>query len=137
MVFVEELTSGKSIAFFNQAPTRRDMAEIAWSPDCSVLTFEATADELEAALGSLEGGATFISSKLLKTLAPQSDAVRLSPREADVARLLVQGLSNSEIAERLVISPHTVRSHLQAMTTRLEVSNRGKLAVKIREMKLV
>jgi DNA-binding NarL/FixJ family response regulator len=43
----------------------------------------------------------------------------LTPREKEVLELLAQGLSNQAIAERLVISPHTVRNHVQNLLTKL------------------
>ncbi len=52
-------------------------------------------------------------------------AAVLSPREAEVLRLLAEGLSNAEIAERLVVSPRTVNTHLTSIYTKLNVSSRG------------
>jgi NarL family two-component system response regulator LiaR len=48
----------------------------------------------------------------------------LSDRELEVLALLVDGLSNDEIAERLVISPGTVRHHVSACISKLGASNR-------------
>jgi NarL family two-component system response regulator LiaR len=53
----------------------------------------------------------------------------LSQREKEVLALLVDGLSNDEIAERLVISPGTVRHHVSACITKLGASNRTQAAV--------
>ncbi|MBA2682529.1 MAG: AAA family ATPase [Ktedonobacteraceae bacterium] len=49
---------------------------------------------------------------------------RLSPREADVLRLIAQGKSNREIAEALVISERTVASHLANIFNKSGVENR-------------
>lgn len=52
---------------------------------------------------------------------------KLSPREHEVACLAAQGLTSTEIAERLVISPHTARTHLKRIHERLGVSTRAEL----------
>jgi DNA-binding CsgD family transcriptional regulator len=49
---------------------------------------------------------------------------RLSPREREVMEYVARGLTNSEIAGELVISPITVRNHVSSILTKLEVSNR-------------
>jgi ATP/maltotriose-dependent transcriptional regulator MalT len=54
----------------------------------------------------------------------RSPAAGLSGREAEVVRLVAQGLSNAEIASRLVISPRTVTTHLQHVYARLGVESR-------------
>jgi DNA-binding CsgD family transcriptional regulator len=52
----------------------------------------------------------------------------LSPRERAVARLAMQGLHDAEIAERLVLSPHTVKHHLKAIYRKLGLRSRVELA---------
>jgi DNA-binding CsgD family transcriptional regulator len=54
----------------------------------------------------------------------------------DVIRLLVQGHSNSEIADGLYLSPNTIRSHLQAISAKLGVTSRAKLAARARALGL-
>jgi DNA-binding CsgD family transcriptional regulator len=48
----------------------------------------------------------------------------LTPREVEVLRLLAHGLTYAQIAERLIISPHTVNRHLTAIYTKLNVTSR-------------
>jgi len=57
-------------------------------------------------------------------------AVRLSERELDVVRLVVEGRSNDEIAARLGIGAKTVESHLRRLFERLDVASRTELATR-------
>jgi DNA-binding NarL/FixJ family response regulator len=54
-------------------------------------------------------------------------AVELTAREARLVELARQGLSNPEIAERLVLSVRTVESHLYRAMQKLGVSDRREL----------
>lgn len=54
----------------------------------------------------------------------------LTPREREVLDLLAQGLTNNAIADRLVISPNTVKRHLKAIFAKLEVSTRAAAVAK-------
>jgi HD-GYP domain-containing protein (c-di-GMP phosphodiesterase class II) len=53
----------------------------------------------------------------------------LTNREVEVLRLLVRGLSNKEIAERLVISRKTAGSHIEHIYTKIGVSNRAQASL--------
>jgi DNA-binding NarL/FixJ family response regulator len=57
----------------------------------------------------------------------------LSQRELEVLRLLVAGLPRDRIAERLVISPHTVRTHVQRLHRRAGVHSTVALVARARE----
>jgi LuxR family maltose regulon positive regulatory protein len=55
-------------------------------------------------------------------------ALGLSRREFEVLRLLAEGLSNRQIAERLVLSEHTVHRHVANILRKLGVGSRSAAA---------
>jgi DNA-binding NarL/FixJ family response regulator len=57
----------------------------------------------------------------------------LTSREREVAHLAAEGLSNEEIAKRLVLGSETVKSHLKKIFRKLGVTNRASLANKLRK----
>jgi NarL family two-component system response regulator LiaR len=60
-------------------------------------------------------------------------AALLSDREVDVLKLLAAGKHNSQIAQELYLSPHTVRNHVSNILAKLHISNRSEAtAVAIR-----
>ena len=56
----------------------------------------------------------------------------LTEREAQIAELVADGLSNKAIASRLSIEPATVKNHVHSVLGKLEVSSRGEAAAKLR-----
>ena len=77
-----------------------------------------------------------IAAKVLAELGPAptggsspTSADHLSTRERDVLRLLVEGLSNEDIATELCLSPGTVKKHLGRVMTKLHMNNRVQVAV--------
>lgn len=73
-------------------------------------------------------GATHELARLSSLSVERADGRRqetsLSAREREVLTLLVAGRTNREIAERLVVSPHTVARHVEHIYAKLGVSNR-------------
>jgi len=61
----------------------------------------------------------------------------LSPREKEILRLLAEGYSNKEIAEKLVISPSTVHSHRGNLMDKLGLGNRRDLIQYARKRGLI
>lgn len=54
---------------------------------------------------------------------------RLTEREKEIVRLVSNGMSNQEIADQLVISEHTVKTHISNILKKLELNNRTKIAL--------
>ena len=64
-------------------------------------------------------------------------ATALTRRELDVLRLMVQGLNTSRTAERLRVSPATVRNHVQNIFGKLGVHSRTQAVARARELGLL
>ena len=57
----------------------------------------------------------------------------LSDREREVLALIAQGYKNAEIAERLILSPKTVRNHITNILSKLQVADRTEAIMRARE----
>jgi len=69
--------------------------------------------------------------------ATQSLVEPLTEREVELLRLLVAGLSNAEIAEKLVIAVSTVKSHVNHIYGKLGVGSRTQAVIKAQELHLL
>ena len=61
----------------------------------------------------------------------------LSPREVEVLRLIAVGANNAAIAQQLVISLHTVKTHVAHILAKLNVTSRTEAALRARELGFV
>jgi two-component system nitrate/nitrite response regulator NarL len=97
---------------------------------------------LAAALRALARGLLVFDEALLQPLlrprpVPQAPLDPLTPRELEVLQLLAQGLSNRRIAERLGISEHTAKFHVNAIVTKLGAQTRTDAAIRAARLGLV
>ena len=99
----------------------------------SYLLKDVELDELAEAIRLAYEGRSTLSPEAAKALVeatkkPPDLGYDLSERELDVLALLVEGLSNAEIAERLIISHHTARFHVSTILSKLGAANRAEAA---------
>ncbi len=85
----------------------------------------------EAALTPALAGRMLEEFRCLSQYGPdlaEGEAVTLTPREQEVLSLAAEGKADKEIAEALVLSPHTVKSHMRNILAKLHVSSRYEAA---------
>ena len=101
-----------------------------------------TASELAIAIRSAHARRMTLSSEAAQVLVqattqPMSASDDLTDREREVLALMVEGLNNNEIADRLVVSPSTVKFHIANIFMKLGVENRVAAVTTALQRKLV
>lgn len=97
------------------------------------LTKDAGADEIAAAINAVARGEAAldpaVQAHVLAGLAEHADDPALpdglTPREAEVLTLIAEGLTNTQIADRLVVSQATVKSHVNRVFAKAAVRDRA------------
>jgi NarL family two-component system response regulator LiaR len=96
-----------------------------------------TADELAAAIRAAHAGRSTLAPEATVALIeaavrpappPPEVAFGLTPREEEVLAWMTKGLSNGEIAERLTVTPETVKFHVSNILSKLGCSSRTEAA---------
>ncbi|MCK2219477.1 response regulator transcription factor [Actinomadura sp. ATCC 31491] len=103
------------------------------------LTKEVRGEELRAAVRTVAAGdallAPGVTRRVIERFAhrppppPGGRLPGLTPREHEVLRLVAEGLPNGDIAARLFISPHTVKTHVTNMINKLGLRDRTQLVI--------
>jgi DNA-binding NarL/FixJ family response regulator len=100
------------------------------------------ADMLQAIRAAGRGEAIFspaIATRLIdffaatRPIAPPQVFPELTEREREILNLIAQGNSNTEIANRLVLSPNTVRNYVSNVFSKLQVADRAQAIIRARE----
>ena len=99
-------------------------------------------DDLVAALAAVARGLSVTDPRLgLPTMtspvSPFGPLLQLTPRETEALRLLAEGLPNKAIAERLGISEHTVRFHVNSLMGKLGAQSRTEAVTKTTRLGLL
>ena len=94
---------------------------------------------LLTAIAAVREGASYFDQQVARTvvtrLKPPADSDKaaamgqLSEREMDVLKLMVEGLSNPQIAAELYLSPNTIKTHVRGIMNKLAVDDRVQAAV--------
>lgn len=111
--------------------TAADLREAVVAGADGFLLTTAPLAELERAIEATARGERVVSPEvamhLVGTWRPEGSAPQrasLTPRELDVLRHMAEGLTNAQIAERLDVSPRTVKTHVQNLLSKLDTPDR-------------
>lgn len=85
-------------------------------------------DDLMDAIRAVHAGKSRIPPAVAQRLADRMGGPELTARELEVLKLIVGGNSNKEIAQRLFISEATVKTHINSVLGKLQVSDRTQAA---------
>lgn len=101
-----------------------------------------SAEELSSAIKQAHSGKPVLAPEAAQALikaAQRMDnpAEELTPREKDVLRMMKEGLTNPEIAEKLIISRSTVKFHVSSILSKLGVSSRTEAVSHAIENKII
>ncbi|MBA3055849.1 MAG: response regulator transcription factor, partial [Sphingomonadales bacterium] len=97
-------------------------------------------DSLLKAIDAINNGLRYVADELIDTAIAPAGVTRtssclsaLSPKERGVAQHVARGLRNREIAALLATTEGTVKVHLHSIYSKLGISNRTELAIKLNE----
>lgn len=122
-------------------PVQEDIVEFVNAGVSGFILKDATFEDLVSTIRSVAEGAHVLPPQLTSTLFSQIakeavikgragalDSVRMTPREREVIDLIGEGLSNKEIATRLNVATHTVKSHVRNIMEKLALHTRLQIA---------
>jgi len=122
-------------------PVHEDIMEFVNAGVCGFIMKDATLEDLVKTIRAVAQGAHVLPPQMTGSLFSQIakdalakgrpevlDSVRMTPREREVINLIAEGLGNKEIAARLNVATHTVKSHVRNIMEKLTLHTRLQIA---------
>lgn len=132
---------GSKVIVMDLLPVHEDIVEFVNAGVSGFIMKDATLDELASTIRSVARGVNVLPPQMTATLfseiardavargRPEAlDSVRMTPRERQVINLIAEGFANKEIASRLHIATHTVKSHVRNIMEKLTLHTRLQIA---------
>ncbi len=121
-----------------------DLASLVWLAGArGILARELDPNKLLAAVTAVSEGLFVAAPRLANTLMPDAppesdeDIETLTPREHEVLQLLAEGLTNKAIAQKLAVSEHTIKFHVNAIMGKLNAQSRTEAVVRATRLGLI
>ena len=137
---LKELPASKVIVM-DLIPVHEDIVEFVNAGVSGFIMKDATLEDLARTIRSVAEGVNVLPPQMTGTLFSQIardavsrgrpevlESVRMTPRERQVIILIAEGLGNKEIASRLHIATHTVKSHVRNVMEKLMLHTRLQIA---------
>jgi DNA-binding NarL/FixJ family response regulator len=137
--------SGAKIIVMDLLPINDDIVQFVNAGVSGFVLKDATFDEFVATIRTVAAGGKVLPTRMTESLFFQIAAaaaarnreqvledVRMTRREREVVDLIGEGLSNKEIAQRLNIASHTVKSHVRNVMEKLALHTRLQIAAYVR-----
>jgi DNA-binding CsgD family transcriptional regulator len=121
-----------------------DAVQALSSGACAALTLDSSPEEFRLAMKALlDGERGYVPIEMVRWMAGEalgrteggpSARAGLTVREREILQLVARGHSNAEIARALLISPNTVRTHVHALSVKLEATSRTRMLARARAL---
>jgi DNA-binding NarL/FixJ family response regulator len=138
---LKEENPGAKIIVMDLLPVNDEVVEFVNAGVSGFVLKDASFDEFVATIRSVAAGQKVLPPRMTESLFSQIarvadgqessqvlEAVRMTPREREVIELIGEGLSNKELAQRLNIATHTVKSHVRNVMEKLALHTRLQIA---------
>jgi DNA-binding NarL/FixJ family response regulator len=149
-VQVKEDFPESKVIVMDLLPVHEDIMDFVNAGVSGFIMKDATVDDLVNTIRSVAAGAHVLPPQMTSSLFSQIakdaiakgrpevlDSVRMTPREREVINLIAEGLGNKEIASRINVATHTVKSHVRNIMEKLTLHTRLQIAAYANERRTV